>query len=525
MWRAMTGEAFDLFSGQTQPAPPLEIPDEVLAAFSDRAWRLSNLYFVQDEYGTITRFALRPAQAALLADMHYLNIILKARQLGFSTFILLLALDCCVFNDHFHAGLIADTTKNAQNLLQRIRFAYEHMPEEIQQHVQLLAANSLELRFSNGSTVEVGVSLRSSTKNFLHISEYGKICAKTPDKAKEVKTGSLNTLAPGQLAFIESTAEGKGGDFFEKVQAARAIADNKRAPADLEWKFHFYPWFLDPKYSTEQRVALTPDEEKYFTDLEAEHGITLTPQQEWWYALKAREQGDGMTKEFPSTPDEAFAGATDGAVLGKQFRAIRKLGYVGRFPYVPGLPVNTFWDFGLNDMQTIWLHQEVAGRHRFVGYYENNNIGLAHYFDWLTRWAAQRGAVFGKHCGPHDLTHKRQGLQARTIKDIASEVGFEFTRVNRSPDKWASIETARKRLYECDFDEAQCAKGIAHLEGASREWDGNNSVWLNEMRHDDHSHGLDGWLTFSDGYKPEPAQKPLPPPPPAPRSLQGSLGR
>lgn len=522
----MSTEAWDLFSGETveAPAEPLVTP-AMIEAFADRKWRMNNLYYVQDEYGTVYKFNLRPAQAELLDNLHFLNIILKARQLGFSTFILLLALDCCLWNDHFNAGLIADTTKNAQNLLARIKFAYANLPEEIQQLVPLLTENASEMKFANGSTIEVGVSLRSATKNFLHISEYGKICAKQPEKAKEVKSGSLNTLAPRQLAFIESTAEGKGGDFFDKVQAARAIDETGRELADMEWKFHFFPWFRDPKYATAQRVELTPEEIEYFEGLRAEYGIELTAAQEFWYALKAREQGDDMLKEFPSTPDEAFAGATDGAVIGKQMRAIRKLGYVGRFPFVPGLPVNTFWDFGLNDMQTIWLHQEVAGRHRFVGYYENNNIGLAHYFEWLQRWAAMRGAVFGKHSAPHDVEHKRQGLKITTIKQIASEVGVEFKTVQRTPDKWASIEKARKRLFECDFDEAACAKGLLHLEGASREWDENNSVWLNEMRHDDHSHGLDGFLTFSDGYKPEPVERKQPPPPQAPKSLQGSLAR
>lgn len=519
----MSTEAYDLDSGATIEAP-VELSPEVIRAFSDRKWRLNNLYYVKDEYGGVSKFELRPAQAALLDNMHFLNIILKARQLGFSTFILLLALDCCIFNDHFDAGLIADTITNAKNLLSRVKFAYDNLPEEIQSQVVLLTSNSTEMKFSNGSSIEVGLSLRSGTKNLLHISEYGKICAKTPAKATEVKSGSLNTLAPKQLAFIESTAEGRGGDFFDKVQQSRAIEDSKREPLDLEWKFHFFPWFLDPKYSTAQRVELTPDEIKYFEDLQAEYGITLTAGQEFWYALKAREQGDDMLKEYPSTPDEAFMGATDGAVLGKQFRAIRKLGYVGRFPFVPGLPVNTFWDFGVNDMQTIWLHQEVAGRHRFIGYYENNNIGLAHYFDYLQRWAQARGAVFGKHCAPHDVEHKRQGLKITTIKQMASEVGVEFKTVQRTIDKWVSIEKARKRIYECDFDEAACAKGILHLEGASREWDENNSVWLNEVRHDEHSHGLDGFLTFSDGYKPEPTgAKDLPPPPPAPRTLQGAV--
>ncbi len=502
-----------------------ELDPGIVAAFSDRKWRLNNLYFVQDEYGAVYKFQMRPAQALLLDELHYLNIVLKARQLGFSTLILLLALDCCVFNDHFSAGLIADTKGNAQNLLVRIKFAYDSLPEEIRELVPMVSSNASEIRFANGSWIEVGVSLRSSTKNFLHISEYGKICAKQPEKAKEVKAGSLNTLAPRQLAFIESTAEGKGGDFFDKVQQARAINDNGRTPADMEWKFHFFPWWMDPKYATAQRVDLTDEEAKYFDDLEAEYGIKLTAEQEFWYALKAREQGEDMLKEFPSTPDEAFAGATDGAVLGKQMRAIRKLGYVGRFPYVPGTPVNTFWDFGLNDMQTIWFHQEVAGRNRFVGYYENNNIGLTHYVQHLDRWSAQRGAVFGKHYGPHDIEHKRQGIgiQVKTIKTMMGELGVQFKTVQRTSDKWVSVENARQRLFECDFDEASCAKGIDHLESASREWDAEESVWLQHVRHDDHSHGLDGWLTFSDGYKPEVKREDKPVVVPPLRSLSGAM--
>lgn len=50
--------------------------------------------------------------------------------------------------------------------------------------------------------------MRSGTLNYLHISEYGKICAKFPDKAREIRTGALNTIQAGQIAWIESTAEG-----------------------------------------------------------------------------------------------------------------------------------------------------------------------------------------------------------------------------------------------------------------------------------------------------------------------------
>lgn len=491
---------------------------EIVDAFSDREWRLDNLYWVQDEYGNVVKFRLRPPQRKLLQDLHYLNLVLKARQIGFSTLILLIALDCCIWNDHFAAGLIADTKKNAENLLVRIKFAYDSLPDEIQRLVPLLTSNSTDMAFANGSTIEVGVSLRSSTKNLLHISEYGKICAQQPNKAKEIKSGSLNTLAPRQLAFIESTAEGKGGDFYDKVQQGRKIQESGRIEADLEWRFHFFPWWLDPKYASGQPITLSADEVKYFEELEAE-GVKLTAAQEFWYAAKSREQGDEMFREFPSTAEEAFSGASEGAIFGKQMRGLRKLGKIGRYPFIPGIPVNTFWDFGVNDMQTIWLHQEVAGENNFIGYYENNNVGLAHYFTWLDKWAAPRSAVWGKHHGPHDVDQRRQGLKVTTIKQIAADVGFMFKKVDRNPSEYAQIENARRRLASCNFDESACAKGVLHLENYTWEWDENNSVWSNEPRHNEASHGAKGFMTFTDGYRQTAKEVAAAAPPPQPVSF------
>lgn len=56
----------------------------------------------------------------------------------------------------------------------------------------------------------------------LHISEYGKICNKYPDKAREIQTGALNTVAPESEVFIESTAEGNSGYFYDMSMRAMA---------------------------------------------------------------------------------------------------------------------------------------------------------------------------------------------------------------------------------------------------------------------------------------------------------------
>ena len=479
---------------------------ELIDQWSDRRWRLNHLYYIQDKHGNVRLFEMNEAQEKLLDELHYLNIILKARQMGFSTFILILALDCCIFNDHFAAGLVADTLDNAKGLLKRIKFAYERMPNEIRGVVPIKTDNATEIEFGNGSGVEVGVSLRSGTKNFLHISEYGKICAKAPEKAKEIKSGSLNTLAPRQLAFIESTAEGRAGDFYDKTQLAKAQAESQRPLGDMDYKFHFFPWWQDKTYRLPKPSLITAEDAAYFESLASEHGITLDDEQKWWYSAKKVEQGEDMWKEYPSTPDEAFKAARDGAYFGKDIRNLRQLGKIGVFPFVPGIPVDTFWDFGLGDTQTIWLHQLVAGEHRFVGYFEDSGMGLGHYFNWLDKWAAQRNARWGVHYGPHDIDHRRQTAtsgKAETIKTMAAGLGFVFTTVERNPDKINSIQGVRMKLPSCCFDEAACSAGIVHLENYSRDWDEKLGVWRSHPRHDEHSHGADAFMTFTDGYQPE----------------------
>lgn len=475
---------------------------DLIDLWADRRWRLNNLYHIQDKRGNVILFSLNPAQDKLLDELHYLNIILKARQMGFSTFILLLALDCCLFNSHFSAGLIADTLDNAKGLLTRIKFAYERLDPQIKQVVPIVRDNAESVEFGNGSSVEVGVSLRSSTKNFLHISEYGKICAKDPGRANEIKSGALNTLAAEQLGFIESTAEGRSGDFYDKCNTAQAVHDSGRDPEPMEYKFHFFPWHQDAGYSTKVSVNLTPSERAYFASLRDEHGIELTTEQQAWYALKSREQGDAMFKEYPSTPDEAFKAAKDGAYFAKELQALRQRGKIGKIEFEPRTVVNTFWDLGMNDSTTIWLHQLIAGRHRFVGFYENSGEGLLHYIDWLDKWRAMHGARWGQHFGPHDVEHRKQNLQAESTRDIARSVGFEFQVVDRTKDKRMSIDVARARLPECEFDEAECSAGLIHLESYSKDWDEKHGTWKSYPRHDEHSHAADAWMTFSDGYIP-----------------------
>ena len=63
--------------------------------------------------------------------------------------------------------------------------------------------------------------MRRGTLQYLHVSEYAQVCARFPEKAREIRTGALNTVQAGQVVFIESTADGQEGHFHELCEQAQ----------------------------------------------------------------------------------------------------------------------------------------------------------------------------------------------------------------------------------------------------------------------------------------------------------------
>ena len=105
----------------------------------------------------------------------------------------------------------------------------------------------------------------------LHISERGKICAKYPQKAEELKTGTIPTLHKGSYLFDESTAEGGAGDFYDACIQAQADTIRERDGGVLNEKqcrFHFYSWHDDPKNTTPTAgITVSDTLKRYFEAL------------------------------------------------------------------------------------------------------------------------------------------------------------------------------------------------------------------------------------------------------------------
>lgn len=289
--------------------PATKAAQELLHCLGDLWWRLDNLYYILDEHGHRVRFRLRPIQKLFLQLMWFRNVILKARQLGFTTAIDIYILDRCLFNENIKAGIIAHTERDVIEIFsEKIKYAYDNLPPDVSAMVSAKKDAANHLKFSNGSSVRVAVSMRSGTLQILHISEYGKLWAQFPKKAKEVKTGSLPTVHQNGIVIIESTAEGMGGHYHELCMEAQRLELAGAELTRLDYKFHFHPWWSDPKYSTEppEDFEFSAKHRTYFKDLAARIGQELTPAQQYWYVVMERTMQGEMKQEFPSTPDEAF---------------------------------------------------------------------------------------------------------------------------------------------------------------------------------------------------------------------------
>lgn len=476
---------------------------DLIYALSLKWFRLNALYKIKDKNGKVRRFRPNPAQRERYLDAHAWDLILKSRQLGFTTFEMIDALDDCLFRPNFEAGCIAHKIKDAKDIFHnKIKFAYNNLDPE---WIEIFRLINLKLpkpttdkgegmRFDNGSSIHVSTSYRGGTLQRLHVSEFGKICRRYPDKAKEIVTGAFEAVGVGNKITIESTAEGREGYFYDYAQAAQHLKQMGREPGDLEFKFHFFPWWQDKSNRINPEGVVVPQYlREYFERLQLKHGIETDAAQQAWYARKAETLQDDMKREQPSVPEEAFEQSAEGAYFIQQMMFLRKNDRITtNIQHNPTLPVFTAWDLGMNDQMAIWFAQVVGREIHLIDYYENSGEGIEFYAGVLN----DKGYNYGGHFGPHDLSVKEIGT-GRSRIDVAKGYGINFTLIPRVSTMSEGRQAVRAFLPQCWISEDQCSKGVDCLDNYRREWDDKLGVYKDKPRHDWASHGAKAFETLA----------------------------
>jgi len=459
----------------------------------EKLWRLNNLYRIVAKGGKSIPLHLNPIQTKVAQDPHLRKLILKARQVGLSTYAVIDLLDDVIFNDNFAGGIVSYSLEHAQHIYRRIiGHALETFLKDLRPFLGIKSQSAREYTLTNDSFLRVDTSLRGGSYQGVVISEYGKTCARSPQKAEEVLTGTIQAVAIGGKVTLESTGEGNDGYFADMVRDA-VIRGEPQSP--LDYKLMFFPWFDEKNYILTQEIEYDTDLTDYFNGLEKEVGIKISQQQRWWYAQQRNILHDKVRQEFPSTVSEAFLSSSDAyyyaLYIEEAYKDNRCLPTSSLYDAL--LPVYVAMDIGVNDLTVMVFFQLAHGEIRVIDYYEDKNKGVDFYVKFLLQ---DKKYHYNTIYLPHD-SKKRDGIVVENTYErdfrrlfIGVETKFQ---VLPSVDRNLSISHAKIKFNRCVFAIEKVKPLIEHLGKYRKKWHEPTCRYLDEPLHDVHSNYADAF--------------------------------
>lgn len=228
---------------------------------------------------------------------------------------------------------------------------------------------------------------------------------------------------------------------------------------------------------------------------------------EWFVqVLRASETGvlpaDELARARAAMPENeymqefecSFDAAITGAYYAKELSQAEADGRITRVPHDPSLKTYTAWDLGISDSMSIWFMQPLGRELRVIDYYEASGFGLDHYAKVLQ----QRGYLYGKHYGPHDIKVRELG-SGKSRWEIARELGITFD-VVPSISVADGISAARLTIPRMYFDATKCAAGLDALRQHREKIDQKRNVSMGPL-HDWTSHAADAFRYLCIGHR------------------------
>ena len=258
----------------------------------------------------LIKFQLNPQQLKFYLQIeddwkHYRPIryiVLKARQIGFSTLIAAVIFTMTIYSPYRESLVISDKDDHTKRIFEMYQRFYDHLPDEIKP-TQSVGRKGNMLSTTNESTVSVETVsddlARGATLRAAHASEFAMW------KKQQEAMASLNSavpLSPDAMLFIESTA--KGMNFY------RDLFINAYSGKSSSLKGWFEPWYRNDKYKMPyhgeelQRFGDYGDEVALLKEYESD-GMTVEGLM--WRRAQIDSMGLEMFhQENPTYPDEAF---------------------------------------------------------------------------------------------------------------------------------------------------------------------------------------------------------------------------
>lgn len=221
-------------------------------------------------------FQFNPIQREIQANIAPKNICLKPRQIGLTTWFLLIRLFMeSLLNPGTNGFLISQSGEKASEHFHMLKRAYKYIgaldPSDNTRNVltQALHKNLLHYTASNRKMLILDQLDCSITIGSAEVEEVGQgstlarvVCsevARWPGKPEETLANLKEAIPLDGTLDLESTANGMGGYFCEEYFRAKGGLSEFRA--------HFHQWWLQPEY----RIELTDKQkEELEKDLQAD---------------------------------------------------------------------------------------------------------------------------------------------------------------------------------------------------------------------------------------------------------------
>jgi hypothetical protein len=275
-----------------------------LAALGDpRQWMERNLH-IRTKCRRVIPFLLNSVQSDYYDGRTQRDIILKPRQLGFTTLICALFFADAMVRENTTSVMVAHDSDSSERIFRIVQLFWERLPGRER-------AKAGKPRFSNrreflwpqiNSHFFVGTAGattfgRGQTINNLHCSEF----AFWPSP-REALTALTEAVPEDGRIVIESTANGMGSAFHQLWDAAREATREASGDGRANYRRHFYVWWQDPSYRLDGRPleGITAEE----ADLQAKH--RLDEAQLRWRRLKQADLGDQFPQEYPEDDLSCF---------------------------------------------------------------------------------------------------------------------------------------------------------------------------------------------------------------------------
>ncbi len=229
-------------------------------------WLGQTLLRVRDRSGQDVALVPNAVQRTYAEQRGRQNIVLKARQMGISTWVAARFFLKTITQPGTLTVQVAQSREAAEQIFRMVHRFYERLPEGVQEGVLrcsranagqiVLPEIDCEYRVMSAGEAQAG---RGMTIQNLHCSEV----AHWPGDGGAVLAGLRAALAPKGELVLESTPNGAQGCFYEEWCAA----------ASMGMVQHFFPWWMEPEY-----VGVAVPESEWTDEeraLAAEHGLSM----------------------------------------------------------------------------------------------------------------------------------------------------------------------------------------------------------------------------------------------------------